>query len=197
VPVLTTVSTNARVIIADVPFDDNNGAYQDQEFQPYTPTSESPWGDYVVRCRYHKSQRRYMLGVTSPNTRTLSTGGGASSSRFGSVAFVQLANPTLLWVVDWTAARVNSKPFAPNSRFYDPQWVLLDEQLEPGQIAVGADDRIPLYRISGFYVYGNTDPDPHVNLDAAFPVAAWVDSTKFDRSIPDYMFKDGIASPPR
>lgn len=208
-PTISTVTTNPRVVIADVPYDSENGVYQDQEFQPYVTTSESPWGDYVVRCRYHKSQKRFMLGVTSPNgfraptnsfslstnrSATLSntpTGGGPT------VAFVQLANPTLLWVVDWTGARLNSKPFAPNSRFSDPQWVLLEEHLEPGQISVGADDRIPLYRISGLYVYGHTNPNPHINNDAAFPVAAWVQSTKFDRSIPDYMFKDGIASPLR
>lgn len=178
-------SANAKVIIGDVPFDSVDGAYEGQEFQPSVTTEASPWGDYVIRCRLHKSQRRYMLGTTTDNPRLAGN----------SVAFVQLARPTLLWVVDWTAARWNSKPFVPSSSFYDPSWVLLDEVLEPGQVTFGADDRTPLFRISGCYFYGHKNPSGAVNQYATFPVAAWVQKNKFDRTVPDAMFQTGLITP--
>jgi hypothetical protein len=197
-PVLSTPAaptTNPAVIIQDVPFDDNNGAYNNAELSPAAPGIQSVWDDCVINCRYHKSQRRYMLGVTSSNTRVLSTGGGSSSQFDSSVAFVQLANPTLVWEVDWTVSRANSKPFAPSPVIPSYDWVLLSELMEPGQMTVGADGQAPRYRISGTYVYGKKNPSVSLNRDAFFPIALWVQKNRFDRSIPDAMFQQGFVGP--
>ena len=178
---------NPVVEIGEVPPDSNDGVYREDEFNPYAPQNESVWNDYVITSRYHKSHRRYLLPITS-------VGGFSFGSLKQSCSVVQLAHPTLLWAVDWTASRFNSKPCIPRSEVADANWVLLDETLEPGQVIVGADGVVPLYRISGTYVYANLNPDKYLNRNVEFPLPGWIEKNKFDRTVPDGMFEDGLSN---
>jgi hypothetical protein len=114
-----------------------------------TGDSSQVWTDYVIHSRYEKDLHRYMLPVSSP--------GGFQGA---SVAFVQLAAPTILWVIDFTAARASVQPNIPDP---DPgsnsAWVLLDEHVEPSMIEVTPDAQTPVYRFSGTYIYGHRNPD--------------------------------------
>src|SRR5689334_19409335 len=94
--------------------------------------------DFRIKHHYEKDQHRYMLGVTSP--------GGFQGK---SVAFVQLAAQTVLWVADWTGCRFLKKAMVPDPANVNPGWVLLDAWLEPFMVAVSPNGSAPLYRVSG------------------------------------------------
>ena len=166
--------TNANVVIAPIPPDDLLGKYADSAAGP------GIYIDYTVRCRYLSCKRRYMLGITSPN-----------GFQGQSAAFVQLAAPTLLWVADWTALRAVLQPEPPDSDPRDPNWILLDENYEPAQLAVYDDGVSPAYRISGTYVYGCKLPETQVVRNVSYPRPAWLDDA-FDRTIPISALIQGI-----
>ena len=169
----TTVSIQALTDIT------NDADYQ-------APTTDGIWTTCYVSNRYEKDRRRYNLAVTSP--------GGFQGS---STAFVQTANPTLLWICDWMVVRVGGKPNVPNPTPQDTNWVLLDDWWEPGFVDIGgADGSTLLYHIYGTYVYGHKNPNDHTNLNAAFPLAPWIDQSKVttsDRTIPDSLYMNGIS----
>ena len=120
--------------------------------------------DYEVRSFYEKDRHIYMMPVTSPEeTQALD----------GTVAFVQLAMPTLLWITDWTAARTQTQPDIPDPRLIlaiglghkgllvatpDKNWVLLDDHYEAANFTMLTDGVTPLWRMSGIYVYGHRKP---------------------------------------
>lgn len=109
-----------------------------------------PYGIYtdaVIDNRYYGDDHLYMLGITSP--------GGFNGQ---SVGFVQLSASTLLWVCDWTVARVKNRPNIPNPQPADSGWQLLSTIVEPAMVNVAADGYTPVYRISGIYVYGHRNP---------------------------------------
>src|ERR1700722_14672416 len=61
------------------------------------------WNDYMVKNRYEGDNHIYMMGITSPN-----------GFQGASVAFAQLASPTLLWIAEWTASCFGQQPVVPN-----------------------------------------------------------------------------------
>ncbi len=150
------------------------------------------WTDYRVMSRYEKDGHRYMMPMTSPD-----------EFQGASVAFVQLAAPTLLWIVDWTAARFATPPDIPDERAIQgvlvggifiqssTDWVLLDQHLEPAMITVGPDGVTPLYRISGTYVYGHKKPHARLHQDVNFPYPPWLNKG-INRQFPDGKLKHGI-----
>ena len=140
----------------------------------------SVFTDYVVRNRFEKDMRRYMLGITSPN-----------GFQGDSVAFVQLAAPTLLWIADWTACRWNSPPPIPDPESVIGDWVLLAVMPETGAVTVGPDGRTGLYRISGTYIYGNRRPNANVYRNVNFPRMPWLDDS-LDRSVPENSLQPNI-----
>lgn len=150
--------------------------------------SQAIWTDYYIQCRLEKDFHRHMLGVSSPNG-TVNAGGAT-------VAFVQLAYPTVCWVADWTAARSKSKPTVPSPEQIaagtNAQWVLLDETLEPGMVAAEPNGTAGMYRISGTYVYGALKPNQFLNRDAVFPLPPWLSKSAFDREVSDDMFESGL-----
>ena len=158
---------------------DSNADYQ-------VPTTNGIWSTCFVRNRYEKDRHRYNLGVTSP--------GGFNGN---STAFVQLTNPTLLWICDWMVERLGGKPQVPNPVPQDTNWILLDDWWEPDFVDVGgADGTTVLYRIYGTYVYGHKNPSNHTNLNVAFPLAPWINQSKVtasDRTVPDSLYMDGIS----
>lgn len=157
-------TTDAIVTVGDIQFDDNNAKYQD--------TKDAPFTDYQVKNRYYKSRHTHLLPISSP-----------TAFQGASAAFVQLAAPTLLWVCRWTAAKWASAPNIPNPLTRIKSWVLLSEHYEPTMIVVSPDGVTPLYRISGTYTYGDSDPSPKTVSDIEFPLAPWLESSSFKREM--------------
>lgn len=172
---------NTPTVIVDVgPVNptDNNAVFNTRS------DSAAVWTDYVITSRYEKDHHRYMLGNTSPD-------GFAGNS--DTVSFVQLANSTLLWIVDWTACREKEKPKIPfPEQFSSSKWITLDEQFETGMIGVGPDGVTPIYRISGTYIYGHKSPNKFTNRDMQFPQPPWLKQGAFNREVDDGMFEHGI-----
>ena len=126
----------ADIVIGQVKQFDNEGEYD--------PPTDGIFDDYVVINRFEKDRQIYALGVTSP-----------SGFNGASVAFVQLASPTLLWIADWTAQKTGAQPEVPDPEAVDlTVWMLLDEHVEPRTIELRPDGATPIYRISGTYFYG-------------------------------------------
>lgn len=130
--------------------------------------------DYKVHGHYENDKHIYMMGVTSP-----------SGYKGMSAAFVQLAQPTTLWIADWTACKTGEQPEIPDPDllvgFRTPgagnllgKWVLMDDHLEPAEIVVGPDGVTPLYRLSGTYVYGCTSASEVPSDDVTFPLVPWL-----------------------
>jgi len=141
----------------------------------------SQWTDYKIRNRFEKDYHRYMLGITSP-----------AGFQGATVAFTQLANPTLLWISEWTASRFNEKPQIPNPAPVDNNWVLLDEEVSPVMVVTNpADGTTPLYRISGIYVYGHKQPDSVTVNNAIFPRPPWLDDA-FSRNVPPSLLTQNL-----
>lgn len=149
-------------------------------------TENGIWDDYMIVSRYEQDQHLYMMGVTSPS-------GFQSSTGSAKVALAQLAYPTLLWIVDWTAQRRDEKPTIPPPFIVgEPNWVLMDEFIEPGMIVVPADGSTPIFRISGTQVFCNTKPDPILIRNARFTKPPWLDTSTFDRSVPEALWENGL-----
>ncbi len=122
--------------------------------------------DFHIHNHYERDNHRYMMGISSP--------GGFNGA---SVAFVQLAAPTLLWVADWTGCRFLEKAMIPDPTAVTDDWVLLDSWLEPAQIIIAPNGTTPLFRITGTYVFGNQNPGTAFYSNVTYPVAPWFNST--------------------
>ncbi len=163
----------AIISVSKVGFDDPAGVWN------ITGPADEIWNDFLITSRYENDLHRYMAGVSSP-----------SGFNGGTAAFLQLAAPTLLWVVDWTASRYGTQPEVPDPFLSGTSpglgtsnWVLLDIILEPGVMEVSPDGNSPFYRISGIYVYGHMVPDanPFVNINFTNPFFL---QDAFDRTMP-------------
>lgn len=173
----TELGSPAQVNLAGITFDDDN-------VFAANATTNSIWDDYVLHGRYERDKHIYMMGVTSPNGFN-----GAS------VAFAQLAAPTILWIVDWTAARSNEKPSLPDNTPYSNNWILLDEMIETDEITVAADGTTPEYRISGTYVYGCINPTPQLISSVSFGRPPWLQPV-FNQSVPTSLLEKGLIDSP-
>lgn len=140
--------------------DDELGRYEDPA---------GVWEDYYIQSRFVGDPHIYMMGVTSPD------GFFDGTSTPKTVSFVQLASKTLLWIVDWTASRWGDKPKIPSPVSNDPRWVFLDDMIEPANMELGPDGVTPLWRISGTYIYGNTNPKDLTVNNAYYPRPPWMD----------------------
>lgn len=165
---------NVTVEVGPVTTDDN-----DSLFDPAGLTGRV-WTDYMINSRYEKDFRRYMLGVTAKPTQTNSP----------TVAFVQLANPTLLWVMDFTCSKLGGKPNIPSTDVGN-LWVLLDENIEPGMITLGPDGVSPLYRISGTYYFGHLRPSEELLSNVNFTRPPNV-LNRPDRTVPTSLFQNDL-----
>lgn len=164
----------ALVTQGDVTLDDNEGQY-------VTDPDGAGWTDYEIRSHYEEDRHIYMGGVSSPQPFQ-----GASAS------FVQLTAHTLLWIVQWTAARLTLPPKAPNPESVDPRWILMDRHIELPNMILGPDGVTPLWRISGVYVYGCTNPNEEALNDMAWPRPPWVKDV-FTRDLqPSVVLMNGL-----
>lgn len=140
--------------------------------------------DYMVTTDYVHDPHTYMLGITSP--------GGFQGA---SVAFCQLAAPTLLWVADWTACRGLTQPDIPDPNLNNQDWVFLGARMQPAMLTVAADGVTPIYRISGTYLYGKANPSLPMVKDIAYPLPPWLQD-KFNRTMPQSKLQQNIIKPP-
>ena len=122
--------------------------------------------DYQVRARYEHDRHIYMSGVTSP--------GGFQGK---SVAFYQLAAPTLLLVVEWTAMKTHVTPEYPNQNLAGPGWILLTAIPEVPNITVFAESTITSKRLSGVYIYGRENPSDDVFKDMSYPLPPYLEAS--------------------
>lgn len=141
------------------------------------------WVDWMSRNFYEKDKHIYMMGVTSP-----------SGFQGKSVAFCKLASDTLLMISDWTACKAGEQPVIPDPTSLDPRFVLLDEHYEPVSVTLCTDGVTPLYRISGTFFYGITNPSQLTADDLSFPKAPWLKDV-FDRTIPRTSLTTGLMVP--
>lgn len=142
--------SNAVVAVGTVTISDNDAQY----------TPDEIFTDYAINNRYEKDDAKYMAGLTSPGSF-----GGQS------VAFFQLHTPTLLWVSDWTAEKLNGIPDVPDPDAVDDSWELLDSHVELADIKFLPDGVTPVYRVSGTYVYGNKNPSDSIFSDVVFGIS--------------------------
>lgn len=166
------------------------------------------YGDYKIRSRYEADNHIYMMPIAkrpaeaAPEALAAGAAGGAASTALlgaggttqgpDTVAFVQLAAKTLLWVVDWTASRTQTPPEAPNpTPPQDSGWVLMDEHYEPVMLTKSADGVTSLYRLSGTYVYGHRRPHEATVRDVVYPMPPWLFGN-FARTQPPSYYKDLI-----
>lgn len=176
-------SPPATVVVGELspdgPEDDQNAYYTEVD------DPKSIWTDYLVNNRIEHDGHRYMMGVTHPDGFRPSSGSACT------VAFVQLAAPTALWIADWTASRLNVPPDIPDPDAVPAGWVLLDKIIEPAQIGLMADGETPVYRISGTYFYGHCIPGETEDL-TVYPVPPWLEQDRINRTISRSNYKDGI-----
>ena len=148
---------SVEVVVEEIPIEDSLGKYS------LFDDTQATYVDYQVTNRFEKCRNRYMMGVSSPN-----------GFQGNSVATAQLCSPTLLWICDWTAARLKFQPEAPNPESSDSAWVLLFDHWEPADPGLMADGVTPIYRISGTYVYGNLRPSTNTADDVFYPRPPWM-----------------------
>lgn len=149
------------------------------------PDGEGIWENFVIHNHYEKDRKIYQLGITSP-------AGFAGQS----VAFVQLAAPTLLWICDWAIIREGTAPIVPDPNPEVSSWVLLDDWWDTDPIQVAdATAQIPSYAISGTYIYGNTNPANKTNQNIVYPIAPWINVnviTSDLRTVSDALLTKGL-----
>jgi hypothetical protein len=162
----------AVVEIGPVPITDSDAKYITGTDGEFIPT------DYMISNRYEWDPHRYMAGMTSP--------GGFSG---GKVAFFQLASPTILWICDWTASSTKKQPNVPNIKPIDPNWILLDVIPETAAVPVLAGGNVPLYRITGTYVYGHLNPSDDVFRHVCYGRPPYIEDA-FTRTVDPATFQD-------
>lgn len=131
------------------------------KYQQLSP-DRSIFIEYLVQNRFESDKHIYQMPLSSP-----------SGFNGASCAFVQLANPTLMLISDWTALKSLEVPEIPDSNI-GSRWILLDEHYEPAMVILSADGVTPVYRISGTFFYGCVNPNPQTIQDIAFGKAPWI-----------------------
>lgn len=151
--------------------------------------------DYQIYNMYEMDRHIYMAGVTSP---TGFNGAGA--------AFFRLANQTVLIVSPWTAMKLGDAksgagvPEVPDPTSAPGDWVLLDVQVRAAQIYTLPDGTHGIYRLSGAYFYGITNPSEQVFRYVQFGKPPWlVDglarTVPVAKILPNLMFQSAAAPP--
>lgn len=128
--------------------------------------------DYTIVNKYLFDPGVYTNGVTSP--------GGFNGL---SVSFVQLRSATLLWLADWTALKGGAVPEIPDPFSVSPDWTLLEVMPEMPAVVPASDGVLPLYRVSGRYIYAHNKPSKTIYDQLNFPRLP-TQPNVFSRSIP-------------
>jgi len=141
---------------------------------------QSVFTDYHFFSRYEKDRHTYLMGLTTP-----------TAFKGDTAAIVRLAAPTMLWVLDWTASRFKVMPQVPDPTAPDG-WVCLADDYELADVALDNSGSVPLYRISGTYIYARRKAPDSVLSEATFPVPPCIDGTGVIRTVPADFIVRGI-----
>lgn len=168
---------NVEINIGQVTYDDTQTQFLND------PQGSGIFTDCLIRNRYEKNPHKYMLPIASPL--------GFQNQK---AAFVQLAAPTLVWICEWTIAKVREKPTIPNPTPIDQNWILISASPSVGQsyelpaIRVGPDGNTVMYRASGVYIYGQANPATETVNDMNWPRPPWV-TNDIDRTLPTSLYE--------
>src|SRR6267142_1460039 len=105
----------ATIVIGEISSDDTLALWDGDA------DSQGIWTDFEVHNHYEKDGHIYMMPISSPvgfnpqNQQGLAPPGGSlvNNQPTQTVAFVQLAAKTLLWICEWTACKFNAQPEIP------------------------------------------------------------------------------------
>lgn len=156
----------ATVTYGEVTVDDTATATMDP-----SAVGNSVFDEFIINSRFEGDNHRYMMGITSE-----------TPFQGASVAFCQLASPTVLWIADWTCL-VNGTIKIPDPEASSQDWILLDAHLEPAAVVQNIDGETPIYRISGTYVYGHKNPKSSITQNVIIPRMPWVVEGVFQTTI--------------
>ena len=184
---LSTVTMNTATI-DPAAFSDTSARYVNFD---QSSISMQVFTAYEMTSRLEKDGHIYMGGMTSP--------GGLLGQ---TAAFVQLAVPTLLKIVEWDASKLGNQPEIPDPRLAneDANWVLLDEWPINHGLKLAADGVTVLYEMSGVYVYGHRNPAALTIQNAGYPAPPWLIQTSVpnfgavDRTVPVTKLEPGLIS---
>lgn len=125
----------------------------------------APYSEYRVDARYDTDGH----AIQMPTTGTVN--GGPSGAEI-----VYTANPTSTAVFEWTAERAIAPPAVPNTKLYDPNYVLTDYMVQPTSFGLMADGQTKGYRVTGRYEYALKQPiNPNDQLTfPASPMYAFI-----------------------
>ncbi len=157
-----------EIEVGDVEFNFGEGGSQSPVINPANIVE--PY--YKIVNKYERDLHRYMMGITSPN-----------GFQDASVAFVQLASPTLLWVAEWVASSIGGKPSIPDMSVRNPDWVLLDEWQIPGMVDVMKNGQTIYYPHAGVYVYGHKNPSSVMINDINYACPPWIEPSAITRNV--------------
>jgi hypothetical protein len=167
---------NPLIRVSVIAPDDQGALYQAQP---------GVWTEYYITNSYFSDNHIYQAGIASP-------GGFLGAS----VAFFQTTAPTLLWQCDFTAERRIASPILPSpTTLLDPNWVLLDQRLEPEMIELAPNGASYIYKISGTYWFGHLNP---AVARVTFPIAPWfIDTATYVvRILTSSNFQGGLIDAP-
>lgn len=172
----------ATITIGNIDATDQDAHYLRLQSNPVS----SIFAHYRINNRYEKDKHIYMMPITSPD-----------GFQGQSVAFAKLAADTLLWIADWTAMKVGEQPEIPNPILSPGQgWILLDEHFEPAAVLPGPNAKTAMYRISGTYVFGKSNPSSNTYQDVKYGLPPFADPGFFtQRDISAAKLKDQILAP--
>lgn len=154
---------NAIVTVGPVQIDDQDAQTVDMP--------DSVFDEFIINSKFEGDMHRYMMGITSE-----------TPFQGASVAFCQLASPTVLWIADWTVL-VKGDLKIPDPDLSIQDWVLLDAHFEPAAVVPNVDGVSPLYRLTGTYVYGHKNPKSSLAQNVLIPRLPWVKDGVFQTTI--------------
>lgn len=138
---------------------------------------------YQITGKFFRNEHKWMLGLTSPDKYNGLT-----------AAFVQLAQPTLIWVCDWEASKTGNQPNIPDPTPQDDNWELLDSTIGTVNLLIGPQGNNPQYRMTGTYIYGHKNPNAILAKNVTFPRLPWVKDV-YDRSLPESKLDASLVAP--
>ena len=138
-----------------------------------TSTGDGIWYEYTVLIEYGRDWHTIQMGVAQSDTEVCS--------------FAVVAGPTVKKRVSWNATKIGVPPVAPDPQTNLPGDVLLTDQVDTVMVDVGSAGQIPIYTLSGEYVYGLSSVG---DLNYYFPVPPYL--TLNPCSLPTVDMQHGI-----
>lgn len=160
-------SANVTIAEFNVSPDDHFAKFLNEQITDRDPSDFI--ADYLIRNYYVGDKHVYMSSLTVADEDSES-----STLDGDTVAFCQIANASLIWVCEWTACKVGSKPQIPSVDPDDPNFILLDEHYEVPEAPLIANGFDQIWRISGTFWFGHRKPSSNLMKHVRWPLPPWV-----------------------